>query len=247
VYHGRPASAGGPISLAEKVRRPLDDRPLRWEARMKLLRSMGEILVWSVYAALIFACLASRNLTGLTILFACFLGYLGYVRPRFPGSSATTPALGITQQQLRNIYMLLAVRTVGPLGPLDENPGTLNGLVASDSELLARWEKHLCHHFLASGLTPERASDAVSSTMDANAKFIAALAPERIKNACNGRTYDLDEDLYDDDTCEACTKAIDEAKNRLKEVLAEEGRRKLDPWEYSIPTPPCPLPRKESL
>ena len=77
VYHGRPASAGGPISLAEKVRRPLDDRPLRWEARMKLLRSMGEILVWSVYAALIFACLASRNLTGLTILFACFLGYLG--------------------------------------------------------------------------------------------------------------------------------------------------------------------------
>jgi len=74
-----------------------------------------------------------------------------------------------------------------------------------------------------------------------------ALALERIKNACNGRTYDLDEDLYDDDTCEACTKAIDEAKNRLKEVLAEEGRRKLDPWEYSIPTPPCPLPRKESL
>lgn len=114
---------------------------------------------------------------------------------------------------------------------------TLNAFVAAHSELLDRWEKYLLHHFLASGFAPEQASDAVSSTKHKYARYIAELAPARIKNACNGYS----------EPCEACAKGIEEAKKRFSEIVAEEGRRKLDPWEYSIPTPPCPLPRKESL
>jgi hypothetical protein len=144
-------------------------------------------------------------------------------------------------RQICNLFMLTATAHKLPLtggGAADES---CNGFVVGHVRHLKHWENKTYHRFLADGMTPDDALGASQALWDSQARWIAANAPQRIKNGCNNVT--------DSNLCPTCAENYAAAETTWAKLLEEEkaSGKILDAFRYSISTPPCPTSLEEFI